>query len=253
MNLIMTRLQPFWLALAFLTTLPGNRYVNTPAAESDQGRSVACYPLVGLLVGVVLALLATFVFDAASPVGAALLLAIWVALTGALHLDGLADCCDAWAAGHGDSERILAVMKDAACGPIAVTVLLLTLLLQFASILTAGVAAAGLLLAALVMARIAAAVFMLMTDYQRDDGIAAAQAGQIPRQPVTVIAVVLGIAGLIVVDPGVWLVLAGVTAIVTLMWRSAWQRRIGGYTGDVVGGLITCVETAVLVVGALLV
>lgn len=253
MSTIMRRLQPFWLALTFLTTLPGKRFVHTPAEAADQGRSVACYPLVGLLVGVVLALLAAFVFDTAAPVGAALLVAIWVALTGALHLDGLADCCDALAAGHGDTERVLKVMKDPNCGVIAVTVLALVLLLQFASVLTAGAAAAGLLLAALVMARIAAAVFMLITDYCRDGGIATAQAEHVPSRGVTIVSVVLGIAGLVVVAPGVWLVLAGVTAIVTLLWRSMWQRRLGGYTGDVVGGLITCVETTVLVVGALLV
>ncbi len=48
---------------------------------------------------------------------AVLVLAVWVGLTGALHLDGLADSADAWLGGYGDRARTLAIMKDPYCGP----------------------------------------------------------------------------------------------------------------------------------------
>lgn len=249
----MTRLQPLWLALTLLTTLPVGRFVHTPVTAPDQGRSVVCYPLVGLLIGGLLALLAAFVFDAATPLGAVLLLVVWVALTGALHLDGLADCCDAWAAGHANAERMLTVMKDPACGPVAVTVLVLVLLLTFTAILTAGAAAMSLLLAAPVLARAAVVMLMLTTDYRRAAGMATAQAAHLPRVAATTVAALLVVAALLILAPGVWFLLVGVAVVVTVLWRGVWQRRIGGYTGDTVGGLIACVETAVLVVGALLV
>jgi adenosylcobinamide-GDP ribazoletransferase len=51
---------------------------------------------------------------------AALLLAVWVLLTGGLHLDGLADTADAWIGGQGDRDRTLAIMKDPRSGPIAI-------------------------------------------------------------------------------------------------------------------------------------
>jgi adenosylcobinamide-GDP ribazoletransferase len=52
----------------------------------------------------------------AAPLQAALLLALWVLLSGALHLDGLADSADAWLGGFGDRERTLQIMKDRAAG-----------------------------------------------------------------------------------------------------------------------------------------
>jgi adenosylcobinamide-GDP ribazoletransferase len=58
---------------------------------------------------------------------AVLVLMLWVAITGGLHLDGLADCADAWVGGFGNRQRSLAIMKDPAAGPIAVLVLLLLL------------------------------------------------------------------------------------------------------------------------------
>ncbi|WP_173644308.1 adenosylcobinamide-GDP ribazoletransferase, partial [Xanthomonas citri] len=66
--------------------------------------------------------------------GAALLLSAWVWLTGALHLDGLADTTDAWVGGMGERRRTLAIMKDPASGPMAVTAVVLVLLLKCAAL-----------------------------------------------------------------------------------------------------------------------
>jgi adenosylcobinamide-GDP ribazoletransferase len=65
---------------------------------------------------------------------AALLLTVWVLLSGGLHLDGLADSADAWLGGFGDRERTLTIMKDPRSGPIAVVVLVLVLLLKFCAL-----------------------------------------------------------------------------------------------------------------------
>lgn len=75
--------------------------------------------------------------------------AVWVGLSGGLHLDGLADTADAWIGGHADRQRTLEIMKDPRSGPIAVVVLLLVLLLKFAAlvVLLGQGAWAGLLLA----------------------------------------------------------------------------------------------------------
>ena len=80
--------------------------------------------------------LAALLLEGASPLlQAALLLALWVALTGALHLDGLADSADAWLGGFGDPARTLEIMKDPRSGPVAVVVLVLLLLLKFSALL----------------------------------------------------------------------------------------------------------------------
>lgn len=124
---------PLLIALQFLTSLP----IRLPAMPEpeQQGRSLLYYPLVGLLLGALLCL-AAFVLDGAPALlQAALLLTLWVALTGALHLDGLADSADAWLGGFGDRERTLQIMKDPRSGPVAVVVLVLLLLLKFSALL----------------------------------------------------------------------------------------------------------------------
>jgi adenosylcobinamide-GDP ribazoletransferase len=124
---------PLLIALQFLTSLP----IRLPAMPEpeQQGRSLLYYPVVGLLLGALLCL-AVFVLDGAAPLlQAALLLTLWVALTGALHLDGLADSADAWLGGFGDRERTLQIMKDPRSGPVAVVVLVLLLLLKFSALL----------------------------------------------------------------------------------------------------------------------
>ena len=124
---------PLLIALQFLTSLP----IRLPAMPEpgQQGRSLLYYPVVGLLLGALLCL-AAFVLDGAPPLlQAALLLTLWVALTGALHLDGLAYSADAWLGGFGDRERTLQIMKDPRSGPVAMEVLVLLLLLKFSALL----------------------------------------------------------------------------------------------------------------------
>mgnify|MGYP002870254812 FL=1 len=121
-------MQPFLIALQFLTCLPV-RLRSMPEPQQI-GRSLLYYPLVGLLLGALLCLFGIALGNAAAPLNAALLLAAWVWLTGALHLDGLADSADAWVGGFGDRERTLAIMKDPRSGPVAVAVLVLLLLVS---------------------------------------------------------------------------------------------------------------------------
>ena len=92
------------------------------------------YPLVGGLLGGLLWLASLGLADTPALLGAALLLSLWVLLSGALHLDGLGDCVDAWVGGYGERERTLAIMKDPRCGPMAVVALCLLLLLKCAAL-----------------------------------------------------------------------------------------------------------------------
>lgn len=244
---------PLMLALSLLTTLPVGRWLPTRIRRIDQGRSVVCYPLVGLLIGVAL-VIAEGVFRGAPPLLAAmLLLAVWVGVTGALHLDGLADCVDAGFAGHGDAGRILTVMKDPAAGPVAVTMIAIVLLAKFAALATLlaqGGSIVGLLLAVPMLARAAAAALMATTAYRRDEGIARDQAATRPRGAIALVLAVVIVAGALALPLGLWTLLALLAAVIVWGWRRIWQRRIGGYTGDVAGALIELTETAALVAAA---
>lgn len=246
-------LQPLWLAFGLLTTLPMGRLIAAPVSATDSGRSVLCYPLVGLVIGAALAGVATALQAVDAVLGAGLVVALWVVLTGALHLDGLADCVDGLFAGHGrsDPERTLAVMKDPAAGPMAVVALVLMLALKSAALIALWPQVGPALLVAAVLARTAACLLMASTRYRRREGLASTLALNLSRRDAWVMAAI--VAGLTLAFAGVALgVVAMLAALaVGMFWRALWQRRIGGYTGDVVGALIELVETTALVAVAL--
>ncbi|AIR91727.1 adenosylcobinamide-GDP ribazoletransferase [Pseudomonas cremoricolorata] len=242
-------MQPWWIALQFLSSLP----VRLPGMPTPQqmGRSVVCYPLVGGLFGLLLWGASALLHGAPAPLQAALLLSLWVALSGALHLDGLADSADAWLGGFGDRERTLQIMKDPRSGPIAVVTLVLVLLLKFCAVwvLLERDAGAWLLLAP-VLGRAALLALLLSTPYVRQGGLGAVLAEHLPRQQAR--WVLLGCAALV-------LLLGGTTALWALVWlaiafallRRAMCQRLGGTTGDTAGALLELLELVCVVVLAL--
>ncbi|MFL9814906.1 adenosylcobinamide-GDP ribazoletransferase [Stutzerimonas sp. VN223-3] len=241
-------MQPFLIALQFLTSLPV-RLSGMPAPQAV-GRSLLHYPLVGLLLGAILWLGSFAIGGAAVPLQAALLLAAWVALTGALHLDGLADSADAWLGGFGDRERTLAIMKDPRSGPIAVVVLVLLLLLKFVALWT--LLAQGdqlaLLLAPLLGRSVLLGLF-LTTPYMRPGGLGQALTDHLPRGQVRVVLMVI-FAFCLALGASGWLALL-VTMVIGVLARRAMCRRLGGTTGDTAGALLELVECGVLVALAL--
>jgi adenosylcobinamide-GDP ribazoletransferase len=241
-------MQPFLIALQFLTSLPVR--LNGMPEPQAVGRSLLYYPLVGLLLGAILLLVSAVLGDVALPLQAALLLAIWVALTGALHLDGLADSADAWLGGFGDRERTLAIMKDPRSGPIAVVVLMLLLLLKFVALWTllAQDDQLALLLAPL-LGRSALLGLFLTTPYVRPGGLGQALAEHMPRTQVRVVLMAVGAICLLSGMSG-WLALL-VTVAIGALARRAMSRRLGGTTGDTAGALLELVECGVLVALAL--
>ncbi len=228
------------VAIGFLTRLPVPAKVFDDA--SGRSNSLAWYPVVGLLIGGLLWAL-SWVLAATPPMlAAALLLAVWVALTGALHLDGLADSADAWVGGLGDRERTLAIMKDPRCGPMGVVALVLVLLVKFAALASLPPASGALLLAP-VLARASLTAAFLFTPYVRSGGLGSGLTAA-PRT-----ACLLGLAFAVAVGiAGGWRGVSAiaVTLVVFALWRVACMRRLDGMTGDTCGALTELVEVAVL-------
>ncbi|PYB71595.1 adenosylcobinamide-GDP ribazoletransferase [Pseudomonas sp. LB-090624] len=236
---------PFWIALQFLSSLP----VSLPGmpAPRDTGRSLLCYPLVGLLFGLLLWLASHLLQGTSAPLHAALLLTLWVLLSGALHLDGLADSADAWLGGFGDRERTLRIMKDPRSGPIAVVTLVVVLLLKFCAlwVLVEQGVGAQLLLAPLI-GRAAMLGLFLCTPYVRPGGLGQALAEYLPRRAAG--WVLLGTA-LFCLCLGGWAVLL---ALMVFAWlRQMMCRRLGGTTGDTAGAMLELLELTVVLALAL--
>jgi len=236
---------PLWIALQFLSSLP----IRLPGMPEPQqlGRSLLFYPLVGLLFGVILWVFNLVLAGAPLLLHAALLLTVWVLLSGALHLDGLADSADAWLGGFGDRERTLTIMKDPRSGPIAVVTLLLVLLLKFCALLAlVEQGHAVMLIIVPLLGRAALLGLFLTTPYVRAGGLGQALADHLPRRAGWWVLGASALACLLIA--GVKAIVALVVAFVGFVWlRQVMMRRLGGTTGDTAGALLELLEMAVLV------
>jgi len=237
----------FWVALQFLTTLPAPQQRGLP--EDAWGRSMAYFPLVGLVLGAILvlahALLSTLW---PAPVVVALVLALWVVLTGALHLDGLADCCDGLLVSKPPEER-LRILKDTHIGTFGAVGVAVLLLVKYACLLPAGNAPAttGLaLLLAPVLSRWAMVYATVSYPYGRQGhSLGRMFAAHVTQRSLWV----AGLSALLIaVVLGGWFGLAAFVLVWLVQYGLArWtMTRIPGLTGDVYGAINELCEVAVL-------
>ncbi|BCX69821.1 adenosylcobinamide-GDP ribazoletransferase [Pseudomonas izuensis] len=236
---------PFWIALQFLSSLP-IRLPGMPAPQ-ELGRSLLFYPLVGLLFGGILWGMNWLLLGTPLLLHAALLLTVWVLLSGALHLDGLADSADAWLGGFGDRERTLTIMKDPRSGPISVVTLVLVLLLKFSALLALieQQNAVALIIVPL-LGRSALLGLFLTTPYVRPGGLGQALADHLPRSTGKQVLLVSALACVLIA--GVSGIFAVGLAVLLFVWlRQVMLRRLGGTTGDTAGALLELLEMVLLV------
>jgi len=242
------------IAVQFLTCLPIR--LEPPPVGREIGLSLFWYPAVGLLLGLLIWATAILLSPLAAPLAAAIVLAVWVSCTGALHLDGLADTADAWVGGRGNRERTLAIMKDPYSGPVAVVAVVCLLLLKFAALSALrdarGTAswsdlhfACGCILPPL-LARTAVPLLFAHTPYARAQGLGADLAHYQSRAAGRWVTALTGLT-VIVVFGRYGLVATAAAAVVYLIMRRAFIRRLGGVTGDGVGAMIEVIEALCLV------
>ena len=231
----------FLIALQFLTIIPVRHSI--PADEKQLANSTLFYPVIGLLIGSILVISSFLLTNVSIQIQAAILLIMWVMLTGALHLDGLADCADAWVGGLGDKQRSLAIMKDPAAGPVAVVSLVLLLLLKWLLITTILERQMPYVLILIPMlGRIAILLLMSFTHYARVDGLANTIIENLPYNFVKLISLIGVIIGIY------YLAIAPIICMLVMLFLIAFQanKRLGGVTGDVYGAAVELVEITVL-------
>lgn len=231
----------FWIALQFLTIIPVQlKAFPTPRQNAY---SLVFYPFVGLLIGLILFLLASGLQLIHVPVllSSALILTVWVIITGGLHLDGLADTADAWVGGYGDRERTLKIMKDPQCGPVGVLSLVLTLILKF-SALNVVLQTQQLMWLMLIpiLGRLAILFLFLTCDYVRKKGLGTSFLDELPS------AALWGMC-LFCLVPMAALKMVGLT--LTFIYcaglcylRYLFVQRLDGITGDTIGAAVEISE-----------
>lgn len=236
------------VATAFLTRVP----MAVTAGAADVGSAARWFPLVGGVLGAVGALVAwtlTEVLGSPAALTATLVIGLEAWITGAIHLDGLADTADGFGGGR-SREDILRIMRDPRIGSYGAIALVLVIgmkLTALAALLDRG--ALQFVVIAPAMSRWTISALAAWLPYARaDGGLGEAVIDSRTTSSLiaaTAITVTIAIAALRVEAP---FVLA--TTVLTVVWigRAA-RRRIDGVTGDVFGASVELTEAAVLVCG----
>jgi adenosylcobinamide-GDP ribazoletransferase len=232
-------LRPFRAALGFMTCVPIGRGVIDARVL---GRSVAFFPAVGVLLGLVLLAAAAALRERLAPeLLAVLLVALLAALSGGLHLDGLADVFDGLAGGRGDPARTLAIMRDSRIGAAGATALVLHLaakVLAVAMLLQHGTL--WPLLAAPAVARGCVAIVIVAFPYARAEGLGRAFAD---HHRVSDLLPAAAVSGAVLVPCGMASVAPALVALLAVLAGGALlHRKLRGLTGDAYGAAIELAE-----------
>ena len=237
-------------ALRTLTALP------VPGRDAERfSSSLYWFPVVGLIIGGIVALLARAGMAAGWPELAAVLVLLGgVTLTRGLHADGLADLADGFFGGR-NRESALRIMKDPNVGSFGSLALIGIMLFKFVCLLELARAEAyGMIAAGAMLARTAQVLLAARMPYARSEGGTATAFVEDAGWPHLSVASISGVALLLALLGGqvglsAFLVIGALVALLFVGWLS--HCKIGGITGDVLGASSELVEAAVWLVAAL--
>jgi adenosylcobinamide-GDP ribazoletransferase len=236
-----SQLEVFCAAIRFFTRLPVPG-VDDPAMLA---KGMRYFPAVGLVVGVPSAFvfgLAAFLWPTKTlAVLAAIVTAILV--TGALHEDGWSDMIDGLGCG-GDRDRILAVMHDSRIGNFGAVGLILLLLARFLALVAINTQMVPLaLVAGHAVSRLCATGVFHYLDCARADGKAGLFTDKLDRGDL-IFAAVTALVPMLLFPPSYSIPALCFAATATFWLWHVLKQRIGGYTGDCLGGVQQLAEVA---------
>jgi adenosylcobinamide-GDP ribazoletransferase len=236
------------LAAGFLTILP----VLPRAAVATEilAASFGWFPLVGFVLGALLAaenLVLTPLFGDA--LAAVLLVLTLTVLTGAVHVDALADTADALGAGS-DRRRALEIMRDSRIGSFGAAAIFFFLAFEIVALMTMGEARRTIaLVLAPGLARWAMVTVGWRIEYLRAEGAGTLLLAPGGDRNLALASVLVALAALPVFSGRVLLAYVVAVALAAVL-RAAYRLWLGGVTGDLLGAAGELVEVAVLLVMA---
>jgi adenosylcobinamide-GDP ribazoletransferase len=239
-------LKSFFIAQTFLTRIPA------PKIDKISGEEISCsllyYPVVGLCIGLLLILIASLLTNSvgmeAYNIVAAIIITLWVFITGALHLDGLADSADGLVGGQGSTERTLKIMKDPVSGPAGIVSIFLILILKYSAvvaILSSDTSYWGLLLAP-VIARAIAIGLLTYSPVSQSKGLAFELKKK--EHPEIVALILFFLAIIVYFVTSLYMLI--IIALLTYAIRHWAIARLQGITGDILGLSIEVIEAVFL-------
>ncbi len=250
-------------ALTLLTILPIPAKAQGSIGAREVAASAPWFPVVGALLGLLIGLVASLPSDHAPLLAGALVAILLAGLTGALHLDGLADSFDALGARGGSRERRLEIMRDSATGAYGTVAIVGWFALVVAAATTPDPGELPLTLAfAMALARTGAVAHAWRLPPARPGGLGAGFAVTGRALAATFVALLMVSAVLVALAwAGLpWLALPGFAAVgamaiavvvMQLLVDARARSLLGGRTGDTLGASIALTEAAALVAAVL--
>jgi len=230
-------LKIFFTALMFYTRIPVPK--STGYSSENLNKATRYFPLVGIIVGAAGAL----VFYATSilfSIYSSILFSIlsMILITGAFHEDALSDFCDGFGGGY-TKEKILEIMKDSRIGTYgAIGLILLILMKIFLLAEIDPLKIPIILIAAHALSRVNPVLLMFSSQYVREDITSKSKpVGETKSIITLVIAIVLGLLPLILIPYQTIPFLLAAMLLIFLYFRYYVHKKLGGYTGDVLGAL----------------
>jgi adenosylcobinamide-GDP ribazoletransferase len=233
-------MRQLFAAVRFLTILPAGQ-----AKDFEPRAMLPFFPLVGLILGAILAL-GDLLFHRLWPASVAALLDVilLVILTGGLHLDGLGDTADGLY-GQRTREKALSIMKDSRIGAMGLLAMVCCLAVKWAGIAALGPGRSFFLLIIPAYARGGILFGVRYLPYGRPEG----GTGHAFFQDRPVLA---GIWGLLI-PAGISLFLGWHGILLNLAFGGAvaliliyYHRKLGCITGDMLGAMTEICEAALL-------
>lgn len=227
----------FLAMLQFLTRIPVKERWCDGVELNDYSRGIVCFPLVGLVIGALTALVWLIALPHIGVFPAAILVVLThILLTGGLHLDGLADSCDGLFSVR-SRERILEIMRDSRIGTNGALALIVAVVLRSALIYQMsadGLPVLAFLVVTPVVGRGMMAFMMFRQVYARESGMGHLFIGKISEGRFYVTLTLM--AALVLLISGISSLFALlVTLFCILGFRRFVTTRIGGQTGDTLG------------------
>ncbi len=236
----------FILAWEFLTIIPLAK--NRDVRPKELARSMAYFPLVGLILGIILVIsnIALLKMLPDSIVNA-ILIAELIMLTRGLHIDGFVDTIDGLAGGK-TREDILNIMRDHRVGALGAVGVIMLIMIKYLSLNSVSPDSKNLVLIAMpVMSRWLQAPFTNMLPYARQNGMGKAFVEGVRGREAGIATIFAALVLIFLFKFNAVLIMV-LMAIVTYIMGIYFKKILGGITGDVIGAVSEINEVMFLLI-----
>ncbi len=224
------------LMLQFFTRIPIK--LNLEVTDEDFGKGLAYAPFVGIVIGTLLALISYGLFYIfPRPIVAAIVIVLYIIITGGLHLDGLGDTFDGIFSNR-SKERMLEIMRDSRVGTNAVLAVVSVLLLNYAALTQISSEYILKIIILMPMAgRIGSLTGAAVSNYARSgEGLGKSFIDHCGKKELLWGLLIYAVISFLTFDYKLWIILLvpPISAFLSVKFLS---KKIGGATGDILGAV----------------